>query len=162
MLMNKKMPRLLDSLKLNEISRERMTMPDNVHDTTNRALAALNRMQQIEAARIEDEKMQEKKHREETLNTLKNIEKNTGDISQLVFLLNSNTEKQTEILEVMTEILSLGTSETNEEAESKYRKIMSKITQTFEDAETIEKLLSYSKVFYHAAIEYIKNRIENG
>lgn len=111
---------------------------------------------QAEKARREEE------YKQDILSTLMNIEKNTGDISQLVFLLNANTEKQTEVLEVMTEILSIGTSQTSEEAESKYRKVMGKITQTFEDAETMEKLLSYSKVFYHAAIEYIKHRIENG
>lgn len=104
----------------------------------------------------------EERYKRDTLNALKNIEKNTGDISQLVFLLNTNTEKQTEILAVMTEILSIGTSKTEEEAEGKYRTVMNKITQTFEDAETMEKLLGYSKMFYHSAKEYIKYRVENG
>lgn len=104
----------------------------------------------------------EEDYKRHILDTLINIEKNTADINQLIYILNDNTEKQTEILTVITEILSIGTAKTTDEAEGMYRKIMNKITQTFEDAETIEQLLGYSKIVYHAAIGYIQQRIENG
>lgn len=127
-----------------------------------------NTTQQMNSIQREMERVAREKHEKEeqykqdTLDTLKNIEKNTGDISQLVVLLRANSDKQTEILEVMTEIMSIGSSETNEEAENKYRAVMNKINQTFEDAETMEKLLGYGKMFYHSAKAYIKHRVENG
>lgn len=121
----------------------------------NRQLDAISRS--MKAKREEEER-----YKEDTLNTLKNIEQNTGDISQLVSLLHKNSDKQIEILEVMSDIMAIGVSSTEEEAESKYRIVMTKITQTFEDADTMEKLLGYSKMVYHVAKDYIINKIENG
>lgn len=111
---------------------------------------------------IKEQHEREERCKQDTLNTLKNIEKNTGDISQLVSLLHENSDKQIEILEVMSDIMAIGVSSTEGEAEGKYRKVMNKITLTFEDADTMEKLLGYSKTVYHVAKEYIKNKIENG
>jgi len=93
------------------------------------------------------------------LQTLKNIEKNTGDISQLVSLLHDNSDKQTEILGIMTEIMAISTSKSSEEAETMYRKVMNKITQTFDDVEATEKLLGLSKIVYHTAVAYIKQKV---
>lgn len=131
-------------------------------DDARLSIASMNQTHQRALESITNKALEEKRYKEESLNVLKGIEKNTGEISELVILLNTNTEKQTEILNIMTEILSIGTAINNEEAEGKYRQVMSKITQTFEDTETMEKLLGYSKMFYHSAVEYIKRRIENG
>ncbi|KQL37141.1 hypothetical protein [Psychrobacillus sp. FJAT-21963] len=106
--------------------------------------------------------MEEERYKQETLNTLKNIEKNTGDISSLVSLLHENSGKQNEILEIMTNIMSIGTSTTTDEAESMYRTVMNKINTNIQDVETMDKLTDYCKLFYHTAKAYIQNKIENG
>lgn len=111
---------------------------------------------------IAEEKFRKTQYDQEVLETLQNIEKNTGDISQIISLLHNNSEKQVEILKVMQEIMSIGTSSTTDEAKSKYRTVMDTINTSFEDAETMEKLLGISKTFYHTALAYIKHRYLNG
>lgn len=122
----------------------------------------MNKLAEENLAMIAEQHAKKEEYNQDVLNTLKNIEKNTGDISQLVSMLHTNSEKQVEILEIMKDIMAIGTSNTEEAAEGKYREVMNKITTTFEDAETMEKLLGYSKVVYHSVKEYIKLYIQNG
>ncbi|MCK1996447.1 hypothetical protein MPH47_04200 [Psychrobacillus psychrodurans] len=126
------------------------------------SLQSMNSRMRAAQDALREQHEREERYKKDTLNTLKNIEKNTGDISQLVSLLHENSDKQTEILEIMTNIMSIGTSSTPEEAESRYRTVMNKINETIQDAETMEKLLGYGKLFYHSAKAYLQNRIENG
>jgi Mg2+ and Co2+ transporter CorA len=146
-----------DLFKGIELPKVKFDLPD-----VSGQIQRMNRVMEEQQARVAEQHARKEEYNQDVLNTLKNIEKNTGDISQLVSMLHDNSEKQLEILDTMKEILSIGTANTEVEAESKYRKVMNKITTTFEDAETMEKLLGYSKVVYHSAKEYIKFKIENG
>lgn len=74
---------------------------------------------------------------EEIINELREIKINTNSISELETLFRVNNEQQKEILQ---EIFSLSTEKDKTIAETKYRKIMNKITQGTSDIETMQKL----------------------
>src|SRR5690625_5112327 len=63
------------------------------------------------------------KRDEEMLQTLKNIEANAVGLKEITILLNSNLEKQDEVLELLKDSLSISASKSKEEAESRWRKI---------------------------------------
>ncbi|EJS11220.1 hypothetical protein CQ058_21530 [Bacillus sp. MYb56] len=95
----------------------------------------------------------EKEHRTEQYNqsvlrTLEKIEQNTGNLYQIVQLLNTQTDKQDTIIELLTEVLAISTSATKEEAEGKYRSVMKKITTVTEDVETIQKLSGFAQMVF--------------
>ncbi|MEK5070782.1 hypothetical protein [Sporosarcina sp. FSL K6-1508] len=105
-----------------------------------------------------NEKLQQRLYGEETLETLKRIERNTGDIAQLITLLQTSNVNQEAMLAVLFEIQSIGTAKTPEEADGMYRKVMEKITQTFDDAEAIDKLAGLSRMFWSGVKVYLKSK----
>ncbi|MCT1904128.1 hypothetical protein [Oceanobacillus sojae] len=100
----------------------------------------------------EEEYRKDQQYKDNVLNTLYSIEKNTADIKNLVGLLHYNQKEQTEILEVISEMFKIATSKNAEEAESMYKKTMKKITNTVQDAESITKLVNAARVLYETTI----------
>ncbi|MGQ7056861.1 hypothetical protein, partial [Bacillus cereus group sp. BceL245] len=87
-------------------------------------------------------------YNQSVLRTLEKIEQNTGNLYQIVQLLNTQTDKQDTIIELLTEVLAISTSVTKEEAEGKYRSVMKKITTVTEDVETIQKLSGFAQMVF--------------
>ena len=108
----------------------------------------------------QEEKRLEVEHRHNVERLLSDIVDNTSSISLMVELLQSSKGIQQEVLAIMQEMLTIGTAESVEEAESRYKKIMRQITDKVEDIETAEKLLTIGKALYHTGIGYLK--INNG
>ena len=106
------------------------------------------------------EKQSEISHRENVERLLSEVVDNTSSIKLMVEILQSGNETQQEVLSIMQEILTIGTAIDSEEAESKYKEIMKKITEKVENIETAEKLLTMSKGIYHAGMAYFK--VNNG
>lgn len=123
-------------------------LPQSVDYRISRSLNAINKMHAIESQRLAEEKMQEKKYNEEVLSTLKAIEKNTGDIGQIVSLLQKNIDIQDEILETMNSILEIAKAKSPKEADTMYRKALDKANELNDDLETATALLGYAKTVW--------------
>lgn len=120
----------------------------------------LQRMKQVQEDAIRsmaEEKQKEERYNQDVLNTLRNIEKNTGDISSLVSLVQSSGDKQDEIIYVLKKVMEISQAKTEEEADTLYRNVMDNANQLNEDVETATKLIGFGKIVWLAVKEYIKN-----
>lgn len=125
-------------------------------------LSAVNKSLNSAVYQIEKENQRKEDYKNELLQSVKNIEANTYGLNEIVPLLASNIDNQEKILEVLKEALSIGTSTTEEEAKTMYRKFMNTANQTVEDVETMEKVLGFGKTIYNMAVAYIKFKVDNG
>lgn len=122
-----------------------------------------NMRRQIEKANeelsksLEEQYLKEEKFKQDVLETLMKIERNTGEISNLVFMVQRNNRNQSEIIEILKQILEISTSKTEEEADNRYREIMDKATKLKTDVETITKLIKYAEILWIAVKEFLKN-----
>lgn len=107
--------------------------------------------------RREHESLEKKQYEKETLETLKKIEKNTGDLSQIIDLLQTSTARQEEVLSLLTEIHKIAISKSEEEADSRYREIMRKITELEEDVTAVDTLLGYAKMVWYGVKSILKS-----
>lgn len=120
----------------------------------------LQRMKQVQEDAIRsmaEEKQKEERYNQDVLNTLRNIEKNTGDISSLVSLVQSSGDKQDEIINVLKKVMEISQAKTEEEADTLYRNVMDNANQLNEDVETATKLIGFGKIVWLAVKEYLKN-----
>ncbi|MDP4525195.1 hypothetical protein [Bacillus halotolerans] len=97
--------------------------------------------QQKEQA-IKQREKDEKEYREQTLQLLSGIERNTAILHEISLLMRTSNEKQDEIFTLIVEMLEVLKSANQEEAVSKYRKIMDKISKFKGDTDTIKSLYS--------------------
>lgn len=77
---------------------------------------------------------------QEVIELLRGIHANTTSMSNMIEFIQGSENRQEEILTIISEILLIGTAKSNNEATSMYRKVMDKINQTVEDAESFETL----------------------
>ncbi|MES9666457.1 hypothetical protein [Bacillus nitratireducens] len=91
---------------------------------------------------------EKEEYKQSVLKTLQSIEQNTGNLYQIVQLLNTQADKQDTIIELLTEVLAISTSATKEEAEGKYRTVMKKIITVTDDVETIQKLTGFAQMVF--------------
>lgn len=106
---------------------------------------------------VQQKQKEEEQYKFDVLDTLKRIERNTADIQNIVSLLQTNNKNQDEIFKVVVEILSISKATTSEEADSKYRSVMSQIQTFNDDVETASKLWNIANVVWTMAKEYFKN-----
>ncbi|MFP3419782.1 hypothetical protein R0K30_09710 [Bacillus sp. SIMBA_154] len=101
--------------------------------------------------REEKEKQQEKdekEYREQMLLLLAGIEKNTAILKEISFLVRENNSKQEETFALVVEMLEVLKSTNQEEALSKYRKIMNKISEFNGDTETVKTLYNVGSTIF--------------
>lgn len=111
----------------------------------------------------ERELLEKQRYEQETLETLKRIEKNTGDIGQIIALLQTSKMNQEKLLEIVSDIQSIAIAKDEEEADGKYRAVMKKITQLEEDASSMDTLLGYGKLVWNGVKAYLQNQgIDSG
>jgi predicted metalloendopeptidase len=133
-----------------KISDLNMKMPKLEHPSIESMvnLDAINRAMD-ETYRAEAEKeAKEEAYKEEHLRILKNIEENTKGLDNIVALLTSMTKQQEEVLELLKESLAISTSTDTQEAESKYRQVMGRITTVVEDVGTMQTLYGFANTIY--------------
>lgn len=99
----------------------------------------------------------EEAYRQETIRSLRAIEQNTANLYTLVDLISKSTEQQDELITIIADILTIAKAKDKKEAESIYKKVMAKITQTVKDGETLAKVAGYATTVY----ELVKPIIEN-
>lgn len=124
-----------------------MTRPmhdfDQVGNDFQKQMKEIQRLKAVEREREEDYKQQ-------VLDALLGIEKNTANIAQLVTLIQSNNDKQDEIIQLLKEVFEMGKAQNLEEAESKYRQIMRKISNFEGDVATLQSLTGFANTTFSA------------
>lgn len=117
--------------------------------------AAEEAMEEI-VAEQERKEAEEVAFRQETVRSLQAIEQNTANLYTLVDLISKSNEQQDELIEIITEILSIAKAKSREEAQSAFRKVMGKITQTVQDAETLGKIAGFATTVWNLTQTMIK------
>ena len=151
-----------DGLKFDSANMEKIDL-STTNDPTNsiadsmaanqREMDWLLRAVQKERERKETE---ETAYREETIRSLRAIERNTANLYTLVDLINKNNDQQDELIALIAEILTIAKATDKKEAESTYKKVMAKITQTVKDGETLSKVVGFATTVYELSKPIIK------
>ena len=82
---------------------------------------------------------------------LDSINENTACLSMLVDIIAENKAKQEDVIKLFSDFLSVATIKENpKEARSAYRKVMDKVHEITEDADTILKLTSFGMLIGQA------------
>ncbi len=84
-------------------------------------------------------------------------QQNTANLYTLVDLINKSNEQQDELIAIIADILTIAKAKDKKEAESIYKKVMAKITQTVKDGETLAKVVGYATTVYELAKPIIEN-----
>ena len=96
------------------------------------------------------EKMEEFVHLQKQNNEiLQDIEKNTANLQILVDLIHNSVENQDQIISIMAEILAMAKANNKDEADSLCKRVMSKISDTVQNVETMIKIMTFAKMFYN-------------
>ena len=96
------------------------------------------------------EKTQE--YQQKSLEVLQSINENTANLYTMVELINQNNEKQDELIGLMTEILSLAKAKSKAEADSLFKKVMSKINDTTDNVEAMIKIVGWATTVYNMVL----------
>ena len=79
------------------------------------------------------------------------------NLNTLVDLISKSNEQQDELISIIAEILTIAKAKDKKEAESIYKKVMGRITQTIKDGETLAKVVGYATTVYELAKPIIEN-----
>lgn len=90
----------------------------------------------------------EEQYRNNILNTLMSIEKNTAGLNTIVELVKNSNENQDEILKIINELLLISKEKDKEKARTKFTASMKKITDLGENADTANKLYTFGTTIY--------------
>lgn len=96
------------------------------------------------------EKTQE--YQQKSLEILKSINENTANLYTIVELISQSTEKQDELISLMTEVLSLAKAKSKEEADNLFKKTMSKINDTADSVDSIIKIVGWATTVYNMVL----------
>ncbi|TCZ79911.1 hypothetical protein E0485_03320 [Paenibacillus albiflavus] len=80
--------------------------------------------------------------------------RNTAVLPDMMLILKEANDKQDEMFEIMVEILAISKAKNKDEAESRFAKVMRKITDLKDNAESIEKLVNYATMAWKAIDTY--------
>jgi len=109
-----------------------------------------NTLEMIAEEKEEAEK-RETEYRESVVKALQGIEKNTALLTEMTVLMQKNNDKQEQIFELITEILSIMKSKDKEEAESKFTAVMKKIAAVSDGVNGVSSLFTMAQTVYTAA-----------
>lgn len=90
----------------------------------------------------------EAEYKNNVLNTLISIEKNTANLKNIVELVKDSNENQEKILMVINDLLLLSKEKDKDVIEKKYTTIMKKISDIGENADTMNKLYTFGTTIY--------------
>lgn len=118
-------------------------------EEANRRNAELNKALD-EAAEEREKRYNDGVEREKRMiELLESIDKNTSVLSDMLKLLEENTQDQKAILEIINDFNSLATINEPEKAQTLYRKIMNKISTALSDVDTITTLSNYGLLVFN-------------
>lgn len=94
-------------------------------------------------------------YQQKSLEVLQSINENTANLYILVELINQGNDKQDELISLMTEVLSLAKAKSKEEVDTLFKKIMSKITDTADCADSMIKIGGWATTVYHMVLNLL-------
>lgn len=100
------------------------------------------------------EKTQE--YQQKSLEMLQAINQNTANLYTIVDLINKNNEKQDLLIEIVTEILAIAKAKEKKEAETLFKKVMSRINDSVEDVESIIKITGWAMTVYNMVLPMLQ------
>lgn len=147
--------------KAKGIDLSQMTVPQFDYSHISRQVEKQNREMNAIWDEIAEERERkeaaEEAYRHETIRSLRAIEQNTANLYTLVDLISKSNDQQDELIAIIAEILTIAKAKDKKEAESIYKKVMAKITQTVKDGETLAKIVGYATTVYELAKPIIEN-----
>ena len=96
------------------------------------------------------EKTQE--YQQKSLEVLQSINENIANLYIMVELINQSNDKQDELISLMTEVLALAKAKSKEEADTLFKKIMSKINDTADSVDSIIKIVGWATTVYNMVL----------
>lgn len=96
------------------------------------------------------EKTQE--YQQKSLEVLQSINENTANLYTMIELISQSNDKQDELISLMTEALSLAKAKSKEEADTLFKKIMSKINDTADSVESMIKIVGWATTVYNMVL----------
>jgi hypothetical protein len=152
----------LSSIKFPKIGFPQLSIPplelrDFAAETRAMLEGSLFNEEELEEMHKERERKEaaEIEFRNNVIKQLNTIATNTANLSTIAELIHKNNKNQDEIIQLLTECLSLSKAETREEADSKYRQLMNRITQTVQDIETIQTITGFLNTVYSGVINLL-------
>ena len=138
--------------KLKNINPQHFSMPQYGFSNISKQIEKSNREMEAIWDGIAEERERkeaaEEAYRQETIRSLNAIEQNTANLYTLVDMISKSNEQQDELIAMVADILTIAKAKDAKEAESAYRKIMNKISQTVKDGETLAKLVRFATSVY--------------
>lgn len=95
-------------------------------------------------------------YQQKSLEMLQSINQNTANLYTLVELINKSNEKQDEMIALIGEILSLAKAKSKPEAESIFKKLMGKITNTADNVEAMLKIVGWATTVYNYVLPMLE------
>ena len=96
------------------------------------------------------EKSQE--YQQQSLEMLKSINQNTANLYTLVDLISKSNEQQDEVIEIISEILTIAKAKEKKEADSLLKNVLTKINDSVETIDSIIKLVGWATTIYQMVI----------
>ncbi|MBY0117871.1 hypothetical protein [Paenibacillus xylanexedens] len=149
-------------MKPEDFKNMKINMP-NFDLRTNDLLSRMNNVGSLNRSMNEISEMHRKKNEREeefkdnVLALLQGIEKNTGGIADLVKLVHSSNEKQDQVIELLSEIMSISAAKTKEEAETKFQKALGKIQSLGTTVESVQTLIGLLNTVYNSVQPLLKD-----
>ena len=146
---------MMEKFKNIDISKITPVYPTMDYDFINRQMQ--EHIQDIEINPIIPEGYFEKsqEYQQQSLEMLKSINQNTANLYTLVDLISKSNEQQDEVIEIVSEILAIAKAKEKKEAESLLKKVMTKINDSVETADSIVKLVGWATTIYNMVISML-------
>lgn len=94
-------------------------------------------------------------YQKKSLEQLESINNNTSVLPEILELINTNNENQEQMIEIISEILSIAKAKDKEEAKNMFMKVLDKIKEVTDDVEAIQKLITWA----YKAYKFIEKKI---
>ena len=146
---------MMEKFKNIDISKITPVYPTMDYDFINRQMQ--EHIQDIEIDPVIPEGYFEKsqEYQQQSLEMLKSINQNTANLYTLVDLISKSNEQQDEVIEIVSEILAIAKAKEKKEAESLLKKVMTKINDSVETADSIVKLVGWATTIYNMVISML-------
>lgn len=143
---------MLEKLKSIEVSKLTPVYPIVDYEAINHQMQA--QLKDIEIGPIIPDGYFEKtqEYQQKSLEVLQSINENTANLYTMIELISKSNDKQDELISLMTEVLSLAKVKSKEEADTLFKKIMSKINDTADSVDSIIKIVSWATTVYNMVL----------
>lgn len=107
---------------------------------------------EIKAIPLAEHIERSEEYQRQSLEMLRSINDNTANLSVLVDLISESNEKQDEMLELISEILTIAKAKEKKEADSLFKKVSEKINGSVETVDSIIKLTGWAVAIYQMVL----------